>query len=260
MKIALIMSIFCSSFLTLSSCKPKVEEASEVKEANSLAEARRNRPFGIIASARHNFLALEFSTTAGMTFSERETLKEVVGLSRKLLSDIKNKKLAPDQVISRFFTGRNQTNLSLYFRFMEIADNYPEILEMRGANSDLIKRPVLFDDSKNDMFSENKYQHISECGLELMYLASTAFAVATNAEKAVALISGRRGDLKISDFRRFSRELKSRFVKPLMRYYSKNIKSTNIVTIKRGVTDYNMNFYSDAIMSDWLYKNVSKFN
>jgi hypothetical protein len=234
-------------------CKsPKTSESDSSGAARKAADiSEKTKIFGLVADARHNLLSVELKTSAGITVSEKRDLGAIITKAKETMAAFRSGTIPPQDAAAIFFTSTAGNKLSLYYQFMEIAENYPDIV--RPNDAQLLSRNPLFDERKDEQVNpKNDVRNTSDCGIELMYFASAAYAIG---HSAIQLAMAPATSPELGNYGRKMIEL---YAKPLLKTYSQDIETKNRWTIERGITDYNLQFYSDAVTATWMYDSLNK--
>ncbi len=192
---------------------------------------------GVFIYPDWGLVQMDYSTRLGLTNIDQIRLSEIINQMEQLFRPLKEGKttareiLTKDHIWQSLFISESAGKPSLHRQWLEVFNHYPEI----------------------------KSEKVTECGLELMMFASTAYVFSEQVallEKHFAKeeIKDEQLILRMQEFTAMKARIHKEVIHPLKIRFAGSFAKKNEHIVNRTPTDWNYLFYKDAYFAMQLYK------
>lgn len=172
--------------------------------------------------------------------------------SQKMIEELNSLKL-----FDQFFHNSDLTKPSLRHRFLTVLSAYEGLLE--ASDPDLTYVQALHRQLHlSQGFESNHTQgkKITSCGVELMYFLTTAMVMRSQVQELTRKIESMELSDQVQyfdDFKRFSSDLRDRFIIPLGEMYEQRFLKRNQKILSLSPSDWTYSYYPDALYAQSVY-------
>lgn len=235
-----------------------------------LNNENRGRDIGLVIDVKDQSIRFDFETVGNMAAVDKNELYEIMKSTQELFrpylkasSSSELLTLLSDLTLfDRAIYNSDMSKPSLYHRFSRILNFYEGLLDTAHPDMTVIAQINANLNARLEQeLDESDSRQITAAGVELMYFISTTLVLKAQIDQLIQKIRdyGLQNEVHYFDnFLSKSREIEVRFLRPFAQRYEMDFKDLNQNIISRGPTDWNMTYYSDALYSDSVYRELLK--
>jgi hypothetical protein len=208
------------------------------------------KEIGLNINEQTGKIKIDFASALSITAMDKKELIAIMENSLKITEEMTNPKLAPKNpgewiiAVDNLVLRSDVLRPSLYVRFKNLLENYDSIIDVSlNGNQE----------------GGNRFVNLTASGAELMHIAAAA-SVLAEAMKHTAIQIESSGHIgltnHVQNIKAASQRLKSKYVKPLADFYQKKYNANNKKIMSKKITDWNSQFYSDAIFATKIYETI----
>lgn len=230
----------------------------------------KNRKVGFVIDKAENTISIDFRTVGNMATVDKGTLRDIMKGAKELFEPYLNeedpekfKKMMADLTLfDRSLYNSDYTKMSLYHKLMNVMSEYSGVIE--NTHPDLAIAEAI-NNSIGGLLSvaprKVGSRDITVSGVELMYFVSAALVLEEKLYKLSNKIEefGLENDIQYAgDFKKKAKDIRERLIIPLFDRYEVHFMEHNRAILEKGPTDWNYNYFPDAIYSDSVYRQVKR--
>ncbi|PIQ59482.1 MAG: hypothetical protein COW00_10200 [Bdellovibrio sp. CG12_big_fil_rev_8_21_14_0_65_39_13] len=228
----------------------------------------RGEKTGIVLDASHNEMNLDFTSTGSLSTLDKGDMVTLMKKANDLFTKV-NQESDPAKFLAmvndrslmdKVFYNSDYTKLSFMHKLKRLMNIYPGVLRFIELDRSVVDtiNAQLNTHFGISLSPVNKEQ-ITSTGAELVYFATVTTVLKVNIDRMVAKLNSMNlgSSADISDWTDLSSELERRYINPLLTTYKKDFHSMNQRMAKKGITDWNMTFYPDALFAESCFDLIS---
>lgn len=227
----------------------------------------RGEKVGVVLDQAKNSINFDFKSTGSLSTLDKGDMVSLMKKAQDLFVEINSEKdpqrflslINDRKLMDQVYYNSDYTKLSLMHKYKKLMSIYPGVLrfvELDRSVIDTINRNL------NAQFglslSPVNKEQITSTGAELIYFAAVATVIKSNIDQMIKRLSVLAPGADPGDWAKLSKELEDRFVRPMVTAYKKDFHAVNQLIQKKGITDWNVTFYPDALFAESCYELIVK--